>query len=324
MHAGPSLIRRHVVERSSIELTASLRANIQASQEAAAAAAVEGLPEDGDSSTPNGAHQQSTLPNWTSREDSCIYIPSIDWALSGLAEERSQYDITVKLFFLPGVSPARRCSHTKEAIDLVLRELKVPSVDLLILAFPGVGFKADDEALNDGRRDCGGVPNGVAHTLHGGPGPVEDMASMVKTWRTVEKMQTQGIIGRLGVSEFGARRLEEFLQYTRVRPSVNQINVRDCCTVPRSLTGFAKREQIELLTHNDCVDILPTGTLRELLGDGKDGVGLLSNAASGSIDDLSGRVEAQWVVKYTAVVRDRGVIENKGYFAAADLEGDQY
>jgi glutamate--cysteine ligase regulatory subunit len=30
-------------------------------------------------------------------------------------------------------------------------------------------------------------------------------------------------------------------------------------------------------------------------------------------------VEPQWVVKYTAVVKDRGVVENKGYFAVAEL-----
>jgi glutamate--cysteine ligase regulatory subunit len=35
--------------------------------------------------------------------------------------------------------------------------------------------------------------------------------------------------------------------------------------------------------------------------------------------DLQGEIEPQWVVKYTAVVKDRGVIENKGYFALAEV-----
>jgi glutamate--cysteine ligase regulatory subunit len=36
-------------------------------------------------------------------------------------------------------------------------------------------------------------------------------------------------------------------------------------------------------------------------------------------EGLKGDVEPQWVIKYTAVVRDRGVVENKGYFAGAEL-----
>jgi glutamate--cysteine ligase regulatory subunit len=36
-------------------------------------------------------------------------------------------------------------------------------------------------------------------------------------------------------------------------------------------------------------------------------------------DGLQGDVAPQWVVKYTAVVKDRGVVENKGYFAVAEL-----
>ena len=38
-----------------------------------------------------------------------------------------------------------------------------------------------------------------------------------------------------------------------------------------------------------------------------------------ALGKLRGEVEPQWVVKYTAVVKDRGVVENKGYFAVAEL-----
>lgn len=337
MHGGPSIIRRHAVEPSNVELIASLRTNILASQEAAAeeedVVMNDTVTTDGVSSSSSSSSSSSTLnqvsrrrrpplDRWISRGDSALYVPLILWSLSGLSEERPQYDITVKLFFLPNVGPSRRRSQTKEAIDLVRKELNVPSIDLLILSFPGVIFTVNQESENGHRPDCSG-----GSALHGGNtqassdgGEVEDIGTMVKTWRTVEELQTQGIIGRLGVAEFSSRRLEDFLKHSRVRPSVNQINVRDCCTVPRSLINFAKREGIELLTHNDCTNILPTGTLRDLLGDGKDGVGLLTEPGSTRVDALVGDVQPQWVVKYTAVVRDRGVVENKGYFAGADLE----
>jgi len=111
--------------------------------------------------------------------------------------------------------------------------------------------------------------------------------------------------------------LTKFLEQTRIKPSVNQINVRDCCVVPKPLILYAKQQQIELLTHNDCTNILPRGTLRQILGSGENGSGVL--AGEGNQDGLKGDVEPQWVVKYTAVVKDRGVVEGKGYFAVAEL-----
>jgi glutamate--cysteine ligase regulatory subunit len=123
------------------------------------------------------------------------------------------------------------------------------------------------------------------------------------------------------VSEFSSDRLDKFLPELQVKPSVDQINVKDCCVVPKTLIMYAKEHNIELLTHNDCTNILPCGTTRELLGPGEQGAGIL--AARADVEEsepgLKGNIEPQWVVKYTAVVRDRGVIENKGYFAVAQL-----
>ncbi|EQL02592.1 aldo/keto reductase [Ophiocordyceps sinensis CO18] len=65
-------------------------------------------------------------------------------------------------------------------------------------------------------------------------------------------------------------------------------------------------------------DILPRGTLRELLGHGPQGAGVLADAANNGTG-LRGDILPQWVVRYMAFVRDRGVIENKGYFAGAEL-----
>ena len=41
------------------------------------------------------------MSEWTRAEGSSLYIPEIDWTTAGLQEEPSQYDATVKLFFLP-------------------------------------------------------------------------------------------------------------------------------------------------------------------------------------------------------------------------------
>ncbi|KAI9792688.1 MAG: hypothetical protein M1816_001787 [Peltula sp. TS41687] len=322
INGGPSIIRRPTVEKSNVELITSLRASISAYQEAAhdAISAVV----DGESTQKNnGTSPRRPPPSlWTSWEDSTLYVPAIDWTLSGLAEERSQYDITVKLFYLPDVCPKRRCAQTKEAVALVLKELKVPSIDLLILSFPGVTFDPDPEEESVGRGGCGGGSSDGASTTSGSADTtdVEELDSMVKTWTAAEELHAKGIISKLGVSEFGNERLAEFLKRVHVRPSVNQINVRDCCTVPRSLIEYAKQEHIQLLTHNDCTNILPEGTVRELLGQGETGAGLLTDHGGKDGAGLTGDIEPQWVVKYTAVVKDRGVVEYKGYFAVADLK----
>ncbi|MCJ1418481.1 hypothetical protein MMC32_004829 [Xylographa parallela] len=301
MNGGPSILRRPTSEKSNTELTNSLRANFLASKLAFTNSNGYG----NGNGLSNGLESSESLSThhskWTSRDGDTIYIPKIDFAASGLFEERSEYDITVKLFFLPSTRSSESSSHTQEAISLVLRELHVPSIDLLIVSFQGVSFDADD----DEDEDVEGDQNQETEHLN----------DMIETWRTLEELHTKGVVAQIGLAEFGSERLKKFLPSTNVRPSVDQINVRDCCVVPKSLILYAKQENIELLTHNDCTNILPKGTVRELLGSGDQGAHLLAGS-----EELSGEVEPQWVVKYTAVVRDRGVIENKGYFAMAELQ----
>ena len=298
MGGGPSIIRRAFFEKSNTELTTALRGNILASQQAF-------------SSEDTNGNAESNYKAWASQEDSSLFIPAVDFTHSGLAEDRPQYDITVKLFYLPDVPTSQRCAQTREAIELVLKELHVPSIDLLIVSFPDVAFDADDEEDEEASDSMtsGDLSSDVAGA--------EDIDVMVETWRSLEKLHEEGIIAKLGLSEFGTQRLAKFLPRTSVRPSVDQINVRDCCVVPKPLILYAKQERIELLTHNDCTNILPRGTLRELLGSANKGAGIL--ASSEQEEGLHGEVEPQWVVKYTAVVKNRGVVENKGYFAVAKL-----
>jgi glutamate--cysteine ligase regulatory subunit len=301
MSGGPSVIRRSTFEKSNTELTSSLRANFK-------------------------THQQSTTTTtkpsyraWTTQQDSTLYIPT--HTTSPLSEPREAYDITVKLFYLPNIPASQRCIETREAIDLVLRELGTTSIDLLIVSFPGISFDADDED-SDSEPELPTQSSTPNTTSEGGcqdsDTAPEDIATMIATWKTLEKLHSESIVSKLGISEFGVQRLNKFLPHATVRPSVDQINVRDCCVVPKPLILYAKKEGIELLTHNDCTNVLPRGTLREILGSGNKGVGVIAGDEEGA-EGLRGEIEPQWVVKYTAVVKDRGVVESKGYFAVAEL-----
>jgi len=309
---GGSSIHRPTKSKSNTELVSSLRANFEAHY-----------------TITNGVTNGDAKPAkpsysiWTKQDKTTLEIPALE-ASEGLQEEREQYDITLKLFYLPGASTAHREAQTREALDLVLKELHMPSVDLLIVSFSGVYF--------DEEEDC---PDKISTR-----GPVEAepeaIESQIETWKTLEQLHDEGLVKKLGIAEFGHDRLQTFLDRTRITPSVDQINLRDCCSVPKDLLKLAKSRSVELLVHNDCSNILPRGTLRELLGAGEQGAGVLAeptkagdkrkslhgeeakNGGHGR-EGLRGEVQPQWVVKYTAVVKNRGVVENKGYFAVAEL-----
>ncbi|KAJ0119105.1 glutamate-cysteine ligase modifier subunit [Diaporthe amygdali] len=326
---GPSIIRKPGAYRSNLELTNSLRSNfLAAKQEYASATPTSNGHANGSANgtaatTPNGiadatdaqpatptTKTPTPLPTWTSRDpadDNTLYIPRIDWSSdTGLQEDPSQYDITVKIFYLPTSDVASRAAYTRRALALVLKELGVSSVSLLIASFPGMSFEGDCEWEAD--------------KLNASQG---DDGSELATWaRAVEPLHDEGLARQLGIAEFGSEKLARFLAAARVRPSVDQINIKNCCNVPPPLVTLARDAGIELFVHSDCTDILPKGTLRELLGQGVRGAGVLADPAEGVDDGLRGELTPQWVVKYTAVVRDRGVIENKGYFAGAELIED--
>ncbi|KAK4679002.1 hypothetical protein QC764_200350 [Podospora pseudoanserina] len=316
---GPSIIRKPGAYRSNLELTNSLRSNFLAAQEDYATAAADDEAQDGKLHANGGVENGAAKSNgnalhvntetggrppvsvWTAEEDGALYVPRIDWSEAGLQEEPLQYSITVKLFFLPSASVERRAQFAKKALDLVLKELDAPAIDLLIVSFPGMSFEGDCEWEADRHNAVQGNDE-------------EELA----TWAAIEDLHRAGLAKSIGLAEFGSEKLARFLQRVQVRPSVNQINIKNCCNVPPPLTKLAKEEGIELLAHSDCIDILPEGTLRELLGQGLGGAGILADPETGA-GGLKGDLAPQWVAKYTAVVRDRGVIENKGYFAGAEL-----
>lgn len=249
------------------------------------------------------------LSQWTSSSpDGTLHIPRIDFeSTPGLQEDPAQYDITVKIFFLPTSTLSQRAAYAREALSLVQQELRVPAVTLLIVSFPGMSFEGDCEWEAD--------------KLNASQG---DDEVELATWnQAIEPLFHEGLVKQLGIAEFGSEKLARFLEAVKVKPGVDQINIKNCCNVPPPLVKLAKDQGVELFVHSDCTDILPKGTLRELLGQGVRGAGVLADPSEGVEEGLRGDLTPQWVVKYTAVVRDRGVIENKGYFAGAALAEEE-
>ncbi|KAI5860059.1 Aldo/keto reductase [Durotheca rogersii] len=292
---GPSIIRKPGGYRSNLEFTNSLRSNFAAAQQDYAAALQNGngnsQPQANGNGDENAGGSWPATEVWTAKEGGTLYVPRIDWASAGLQEDRAQYEITVKLFFPPTAPVQKRGEYIKDALQLVAKELGVADVDLLIIAFPGISFEGDCEWEADRKNATMG-----------------DDEEELATWSLLESLHEEGQIGKLGIAEFGSEKLRRFLDRVRVRPAVDQINTKNCCNVPPPLTKLASNEGIELLTHNDPTDLIPAATLRDLLGSDAQGAGVL---------DAEAAIVPAWAVKYTAFVKDRGVIENKGYFASA-------
>jgi len=58
------------------------------------------------------------------------------------------------------------------------------------------------------------------------PGAIEANSKLRrKTWEALEKLQQDGIVKQIGVSNFGKRHLKELLGYAKVRPAVDQVEV---------------------------------------------------------------------------------------------------
>ncbi|RKF61540.1 putative glutamate--cysteine ligase regulatory subunit [Erysiphe neolycopersici] len=243
-----------------------------------------------------GIQAQPQVPGLALEYLSGYYIPRVDLSALPLSEERSQYEITVKIFYLSRAD-MRNKEYANDAVRFVMRKLDIDYIDLLIVSFP--------KRLSDGEIEKEDLSE-------------EEIEENVATWTALSLLQERGIVNKLGVADFNTSKLDKFLKRVKVSPKVNQLNVKKCCNVAPSMIELAKLKKIELLTHNDSINILPNFSLSGILKlDGEDAD--LRTHGNQSSDNVKNLLSSKWVVKYTAVVRDRGVIEYKGYFAAIEL-----
>ncbi|RUP06780.1 hypothetical protein BC936DRAFT_140221 [Jimgerdemannia flammicorona] len=216
-----------------------------------------------------------------------LEVPDIRHKSNIPPEDRKELDITAKLFFLPSPSAnTLPVSYIDQSLAHLKALLDVDTVDTFVVSFGDVAFDEDDE--EDERE---------------GKIKTEDM---LRVWKDLESRHRRGVFSKLGVSEFSRARLNTFLSNVDIVPKVNQINLRDCCVMPHELIQYSREKDIELLTHSDSIDILPTETLETLINEYK-----LSPIAA---------ITPRWVLKYSVIIASRGVVADKGYIVSADAE----
>jgi glutamate--cysteine ligase regulatory subunit len=116
-------------------------------------------------------------------------------------------------------------SHIDKAIHHLQQLLDVKSIDTFI-----VSFDADNSAL-----------------------------SVNKAWRDLEVYHEKGVIQKLGLADFDYQTLTDFLnkEDLNVKPSIDQVHVDQCCSLPQDLIKLGKEHGIELTFNGDT-----TGTIR--------------------------------------------------------------
>ncbi|XP_067846052.1 glutamate--cysteine ligase regulatory subunit [Heptranchias perlo] len=141
------------------------------------------------------------------------------------------------------------------------------------------------------------------------PPPLADGASLSLEhlqpyWEELENLvQSQSIVA-IGTSDLDKVLLEQLYQWAQVKPSSNQVNLASCCVMPPELTAFAKEYDIQLLTHSDPKELIPMLSFQE--------------AVIASIqDNLAYEWITKWVLRYSVIVKSRGIIKSKGYLVYA-------
>ncbi|KAI8575951.1 hypothetical protein K450DRAFT_259123 [Umbelopsis ramanniana AG] len=128
---------------------------------------------------------------------------------------------------------------------------------------------------------------------------------VLPAWRSLQELHRNKVVERLGVTDFSQSDLKSFSQKVQVQPAVNQIDLAECCQLPRDLITYAKANNIELLAHSDYSDILPKETLNKIM-------------KAQNLVGENATLHPRWVLKYTVFVKCRGVVADKGYIVMAD------
>lgn len=209
---------------------------------------------------------------------------------------------------------------TAEDIDMLFDQIKAYGLDKVNTLL--VGF-LDSSSISDA--------NSAAESLR----------KLAVLWTHLEKRVASKSIDRIGVVDFSARLLEDFIPLVKTPPQVNQINFtfKNCCHLPKhDVIDFCKMHKIELLTHGDDANILPSKVYRSLLRKHDLLKTLPTSSSLTAISELDGEmkleqestgqkalfkhnVELKWVCRLTMIEPNRSVVTKKCFIVlAAEIE----
>lgn len=134
-----------------------------------------------------------------------------------------------------------------------------------------------------------------------------DITVIQPYWKVLEKLVNEEKVLSLGMADLDKRHLEQLFEWAEVKPVVNQVNLESCCVMPKELVEFAKENDIQLLTHNDPKTLLSVESLQSVIRDN-------------STEKDSENWEPLWVLRYSSLIKNRGIIKSKGYLMRAERD----
>ncbi|XP_038137058.1 glutamate--cysteine ligase regulatory subunit [Cyprinodon tularosa] len=135
-------------------------------------------------------------------------------------------------------------------------------------------------------------------------GDNQTLAHLQPAWEELEALVRKQKIAAIGTSDLDKDLLEQLYNWAQVKPSSNQVNLASCCVMPPDLTAFAKEFDIQLLTHNDPKELMSAAAFQEAMQEGAPG-----------LSTTNWRLD--WVLRYSVIVKSRGIIKSKGYLVSA-------
>ncbi|KAL7413816.1 hypothetical protein BDY24DRAFT_388256 [Mrakia frigida] len=271
----------------------------------------------------------SSLSASSSNEGHTITVPSLE-TLDPLPEagllassQRPEFDVTVKLFLPPGAGDDSATSKKgRELVEKALGALgqligEEVRVDAFVVGWGDVEYDGEETDFSGKPKEvkpCGGLKlaskeeSELGSGLHGLSD--ERLSSLVDFWNSLSSSPSLSK-SSLGVTSFSLPLLKSFLSSlppSSRRPTIDHLNLKDCCHIPQILSNYAREKEIRLISSSDVGQPITKGAIAELLG---------PYQQSGELPASS--VELDWTLKYTILHKTRGLVIDKGYILSASF-----
>jgi diketogulonate reductase-like aldo/keto reductase len=198
---------------------------------------------------------------------------------------RDELFIVGKCFQNMHVDVETREDRPREAVEQTLKDLQIDSLDLYLIHWP-FAFKEKDLSVLEGTfRDEKGTPN---------PG-LTITEEYLDTWRSLERLQAEGKVKDIGVSNFTELQIRDIIKECTVVPAVNQVEFHPYLRQP-NLQSFCDAHNITMMGYS------PLGSGDSYSGKSfptEHGSTLLQNETVKSIGEKHGKTNAQVLIRWT-------------------------
>ncbi|OCT85153.1 hypothetical protein XELAEV_18023317mg [Xenopus laevis] len=252
--------------------------------------------------------QTGNLLNWGCLKKKCPTTPSEELQ-DCIRTTLNEWNQKISPELVKDISQTLECtvSQAMETINLDEREEMKVSVKLFIVS---PSLSSVTEAID---MACSTLGVAQIDSVIIAPPPLEDgrsvsLENLQPYWEELERLVRDAKVVSIGTSDLDKALLEQLYLWSQVKPASNQVNLASCCIMPPDLTEFAKQFDIQLLTHNDPKELLSEEDFQEAL---KESVPECHFNAWSPI----------WILKYSVIVKTRGIIKLKGYILQAKRKG---